>query len=233
MISVDKAVIARLKKSGKSFEILVDCDKALEMKEGKSVGFDDVVATDMIFKDVKKGDKASEHELKNIFGSDDFEEVAKIIIKQGEIQLTAQHQSKIREEKRKKLINIIHRNAIDSKTGLPHPPQRIESAMEEAKVRIDENKTAEQQVEDVLKLIRAIIPIKFEIREIAIRIPAQYASQSFHVLKKFGKLLRDEWQNDGSLMAVIEIPAGIQEEFEGQLNKIAHGEMESKILRTK
>ena len=33
---------------------------------------------------------------------------------------------------------MIHRNAVDPKTGLPHPPQRIESAMEEAKIHVDE-----------------------------------------------------------------------------------------------
>ena len=37
MVDVDKAVIARLKKGGKQFEIKVDCDKALEFKEGKNV----------------------------------------------------------------------------------------------------------------------------------------------------------------------------------------------------
>lgn len=34
MVDVDKAVISRLKKSGKDFEVLVDPIKALEFKKG-------------------------------------------------------------------------------------------------------------------------------------------------------------------------------------------------------
>jgi ribosome maturation protein SDO1 len=144
--------------------------------------------------------------------------------------MTAKHRAQERDEKRKRIINLIHRNAVDSKTGLPHPPQRIERAMEEAGVHIDDSKGAEEQVEEVLKKLRLIIPIKFEEREIAVKIPAQYAGQSFGTLKKY-KLLKDEWQNDGSLLAVVEIPAGLQEDFFGELNKISHGEVESKIIR--
>ena len=231
MVDVDSAVIARIKKEGHIFEILVDCDKALELRGGKSIGIDDVVATDDIFTDVKKGDRARENELQKYFGTSDPRKVSEIIVRQGEVQLTAKHRAQEREEKRKRIINIIHRNAVDSKTGLPHPPDRIDRAMTEAGVHIDEYKGAEEQVEDVLKKLRAIIPIKFERREIAVKIPAQYAGSSYGVLKKY-KLLKDEWQNDGSLVAVVEIPAGVQDEFFNELNKISHGEVESKIVKT-
>ncbi len=231
MVDIDKSVIARLSKGGNTFEILVDCDKALEFRSGKSVSINDIVATGDIFKDVKKGEKAPEHLFKPIFNTDDPREVAKIIIKEGEVQLTSKHREKLREEKRRKIIEIIHRNAIDSKTGLPHPPQRIESAIEEAKVKIDEHKSAEEQIEDILKKIRLIIPIRFETRQIAVKVSANHAGLGYGVLKRY-KLIKDEWQNDGSLIAVVEIPAGIQEEFFNALNKATHGEIESKIVKT-
>jgi ribosome maturation protein SDO1 len=230
MVDVDRAVIARLRKEGQVFEILVDCDAALEYKKGKAIGLDRIVATDDIFSDVKKGDRVSTTLLQRVFGTTDAMKIADIIIKQGDVQMTAKHRAQERDEKRKRIINLIHRNAVDSKTGLPHPPQRIERAMEEAGVHIDDSKGAEEQVEEVLKKLRLIIPIKFEKREIAVKIPAQYAGQSFGTLKKY-KLLKDEWQNDGSLLAVVEIPAGLQEDFFGELNKISHGEVESKIIR--
>ena len=233
MVDVDKAVIARLKKEQDIFEILVDCDKALELKTGKSIGLDEVLATNEVYKDVKKGERASDHEIEKIFGTSDIRDVAKQIIQEGEIQLTAEHKNKIREEKRRQIVNLIHRNAIDPKTGLPHPPQRIENAMGEAKVHVDEHKSAEEQVESILEKIRPIIPIKFELREIEIIIPPQYGGQSYHILKKYGKLLKDNWQNDGSLMVIIEIPSGIQEDLFLELNNLAHGEVESKILKVK
>ncbi|MFH1592312.1 MAG: ribosome assembly factor SBDS [Candidatus Woesearchaeota archaeon] len=229
MVDVDKAVIAKLKKEGKNFEILVDCDKALELRKGKSVGMDDVLATDDVFKDVKKGEKASEHDLQSLFGTTDVREVSKKIILDGVVQLTREHLAREREEKRKQIVNIIHRNAIDPKTGLPHPPQRIENAMEEAKVHIDENKRAEDQVEDILNKIKPIIPIKFEKKKLQVIIPPKYAGQTFHVFKSYGEH-KEEWLGDGSLRVKIELPAGIVDEFFGKLNSICRGEVESKEL---
>jgi len=229
MTGVDKAVIARYKVRDLNFEILVDCDKALEFKDGKS-SLDDALVTDSIFSDVKQGEKAKESELMSVFKTSDYRQVSEQIIKQGEIQLTADHRNKMREEVRKKIVNMIHRNAIDSKTGLPHPPQRIELAMEQAKVRIDEFKKAEEQLHEVVEKLRPIIPIKFEIRELAVKIPAKFTSQSYHVLKNFGKIIRDEWQNDGSLVCLVELPAGLSEEFEDELNKLTHGEVDIKLI---
>jgi ribosome maturation protein SDO1 len=192
----------------------------------------DIIAVDDIFKDVKKGDKASEHDLMSVFKTSDVLDISKEIIKTGEIQLTAKHQTKIREEKKKRIIDIIRRNAVDAKTGLPHPPQRIENAMEEAKIHIDEHKTAEEQVEDVLKKIRIILPIRFETKELQVVIPAKFAGQSYYILKKY-KMLKDEWLSNGNLQATIELPSGVVDDFFNDLNKICHGEIESKILKMK
>lgn len=232
MANIDDAVIARLKLQGQTFEILVDCDKAIEFKSGKC-SLDEALVTNDIFKDVKQGERAPENEMKKIFNTEDQKKIAEEIIKRGEIQLTTEHRNKLREEKRKKIIEIIHKNAIDSKTGLPHPAQRIELAMNEAKVRIDEFKKAEEQVQDILEKLRPILPIKFEVWEIAIKIPAQYAAQSYRILKMYGTIKKDEWQNDGSLIAVIDLPAGMSEEFENELNKLTKGESETKIINKK
>jgi len=232
MTSVDEAVIARLKLQGENFEILVDCDKAIDFKSGKCALADALVTND-IFKDVKQGERAPENEMQKIFNTDDKNKIAEKIVKEGDIQLTTEHRTRLREEKRKKIVDLIHRNAIDSKTGLPHPAQRIELAMNEAKIKIDEFKKAEEQVQDVLEKLRPIIPIKFEVWEMAIKIPAQYAAQSYRILKNYGTMKKDEWQNDGSLIAVIDLPAGMSEEFENEINKLTKGESEIKIINKK
>ena len=231
MVDIDKAIIARFKVKGESFEILVDCDKALEYQEGKNLPFEEVLATKEIYKDVKKGERASKHEVAIIFGTNKAEEAIKRILKEGEIQLTAEHKRKLMEEKRKQIITIISTNAVNPQTGFPHPPQRISSAMDEAKVRINEFKRAEEQVEDILSKLRVLLPIKFEIREIEIIIPADKAAKSYHVLKSYGKLTKEEWISDGSLRAILEIPAGIQEKFEDEINKATHGDNEVKIMK--
>jgi len=230
-VDLDKAIIAKYKIGEDNFEILVDCDNALRIKSGNEVPLDDVLATDDIYKDVKKGLHASETELKKVFGTIDKRKVALEIIKKGQIQVTTEHKAKLREEKKKRIIDLIHKNAIDPKTGLPHPPQRIELALEEAKVRIDEFKNAEEQLQEIVAKIRGILPVRFEVLEIAIKIPARYASAAYRILKENGKLLKDEWQEDGSLMAVIELAAGVKQKLEDELGRLTRGEVEFKIIK--
>ena len=230
MVDINKAITAKIVRQGKTFEVLVDCEKAVDFRHGKAQ-LDDVLATEKIYENAKQGKHASEHDMENIFKTSDSRKVAEIIIKEAKLELTADYQKKLREQKRKQIINMIHVNAVDPKTNLPHPANRIENALEEAKVRIDDIKSAEEQVQDIVSKIKAVLPIKYEIRKIQIKIPAQYTGKSFPILKQFGKLLKDEWKNDGSLLAVIELPAGMQESLFDKLNNLTHGNIESEILK--
>src|SRR3989338_1066852 len=233
MVNVDQATIARLKAQGQNFEILVDCNSALAVREGKEMDMHDVLAAAQIFSDAHKGLVASEHAMKQIFGTSDVNEVTKQIILKGEIQLTQEYREKLREEKRKQIINIIHRNGVDPKTHLPHPPQRIENAFIEAKFHVDEFEPVQEQVQEALKKLRPILPIKFEVKEIAIKISPDYAPKCYAIVKSFGTILREEWQTNGYWVAVVEMPGGMENDFYYKLNKICHGLVESKVLKTR
>ncbi|MBW3021904.1 ribosome assembly factor SBDS [Candidatus Woesearchaeota archaeon] len=222
--------LARLKKAGDNFEVDVDPDMAIAYKQGKDVSIKDVLKAEKIFADAKKGLLASEERMEQVFGTTDVKQVAEQIIQNGEIQLTAEYRQKVRDAKRKRIIEIIRRNGVDPKTHLPHPLQRLENAFEEAKVKIDEFVSDEKQVQEILKKLRPILPIKFEVKEIEVILGSEYAGKAYPAVKSFGKLLKDEWRNDGSWRAVVEIPAGTQEEFFDKLNSLTHGEVETKIL---
>lgn len=233
MVTVDQAIIGRLKTHGQNFEILADCGNAIALREGKSIDMHDVLAAMKIFSDAKKGLEASETAMKQIFGTNDVGEIARTIIQKGEIQLTQEYREKLREEKRRQVIAIIHRNGVDPKTHLPHPPQRIKNAFIEAKFHVDEFKPVQEQVQEALKKIRPILPIKFEVKEIAIRINPEFAPKCYSTVKIFGTILREEWQANGYWVAVVEIPGGMETDFYDRLNKICHGNVESKVLKIK
>ncbi len=231
MVKLEDAVIARLETHGERYEVLVDPDLALELKRGKEIDISQVLAVDTIFKDSKKGDRASEERMKQLFATSNAFEVAKIIIKKGDIQLTTEQRRKMQEDRKKQIISIIARNAINPQTNAPHPPQRIEKVMEEARVHIDLSKTAEEQVQEVLKALRPIIPIRFEERIVAAKIPAQYAGKAYSVVKSFGELKKEEWQKDGSWIILINLPAGVVDEFFEALNSLTKGEVDTKIVK--
>jgi len=233
MINVEDAHIAKLKTHGQDFEILIDSDKAIAFKSGSITDVREVLAVEKVFSDAKKGLEVSPNALKQCFTTDDVLEVSKEIINKGEFSLTAEYKQNLRDQKKKQIINLIHRNAVDPTTHLPHPPQRIESAMEEAKIHIDEFENTQKQMDEVIKKIRPILPIKFEVKEIAVKIPADFAAKSYNIINDFGKKVKEEWLNDGSLAVVIDMPGGLEEDFYEKINALCHGEVESKVLSTK
>ena len=230
MVNVDDAVIARLESYGERFEILVDAELAADYKSGKDIAIEDVLAVEEIFKDAHKADKASEEAMEKVFETTDALEVADKIIKKGQIQITANQKRKMQEEKTKQVIAQIAREAINPQTKLPHPPQRIQKAMEEAKVHIDPMKSVEEQIQPTVKAILTKIPIRIEKVKIAAKIPGTYAGKAYSTITQFGKLEREEWMNDGSWIGVIEIPGGLQDEFFTALSGLTHGEVETKLI---
>ncbi len=230
MVSLDRAVIARLETHGEHFELLVDPDLAFKFKHGEKVDIEALLAVNQIFKDAKKGDKSSPENVLKTLGTSSFEEAVEKIIKKGEIQLTTEMRRKIVERRRKQIVNYIARNAINPLTKAPHPPHRIEKAMEEARVHIDINKSFDDQLKLVIKSLRPLIPIKFEERKIAVKIPPDYTSKTYPAVRKFGDIKQEEWLKDGSYAFVITLPAGAVDEFFRKLNKLTRGNLESKIL---
>ncbi|MFC1741478.1 ribosome assembly factor SBDS [Nanoarchaeota archaeon] len=222
--------LAKLKKGGQKFEIVVDPDNAIAYRKGIDIDIKDVLRGEKIFSDAKKGVLAPESDMKSLFNSSDPLKVADIILKQGEIQLTTEYRDKLREQKKKRVIALIHRNAMDPKTRLPHPIARLENAFEQANCKIDEFKTAEEQVGDIVKALRVQLPIKIEQIQLQIDIPPQFAHQAYGVLKRMGDIKQETWGNDGSLVVKLQIPAGLQEDVMGKMNSMTHGGVDIKLL---
>jgi ribosome maturation protein SDO1 len=230
MVSLDNAVVARFARGGEHFEVLADPENALRLREGGDVDLDAVLAIEEIFKDASKGEKASDENLKHAFSSTDPTTIAKRIIIEGDLHLTAHQRRKIQEHKRKQVIATIAANAINPQTGLPHPPKRIEKALEEAKVNIDPLRSVDEQVKVSLKAIRPLIPIRFEEVKIAVRVPAHYAAKSQGHIQRFGTIVTQEWQKDGSWIGVVRFPAGLQNDFYELVNRLSRGEAETLIV---
>ncbi len=233
MVNVDEAIIAKLDSHGEHFEILVDADLAAEFRnpDGKDVAIEDLLAVEEIFKDSKKGDKASEEAMNKIFETTDPLEVSKLILERGTVQLTAEQKRKMQADKRKLVINKIARESINPQNGLPHPVQRIENAMDEAKVKVDPFISVNQQVQTALKAIKPLIPIRFEKVKIAVRLPGSAAGNAYNAIHPFGEILNEEWQQDGSWIAIIEIPGGLQDKFTSKMAEISAGEAETKAIK--
>ncbi len=231
MVRLEDAVPARLKTHGTIFEVLVEPDLALALKRGESVDLEEILAVEDVFENASRGDRSPEEDLVKAFGTTDPLAIAEAIIKKGEISLTAEQRKKFIENKRRQVVEIIARNAINPQTKTPHPPARIDQAMTEARVNIDPTKSTDDLVKIAMKAIRPLIPIRFEEVEVAVKVPAAYAPKAYGEIAAFGKLNREAWQNNGSWIGVVQIPAGMQTDFYALINRLTKGEAETKLLK--
>ncbi len=233
MISLDEAVTARLESHGARFEVLIDPDAALAIKRGE---FDDdleeVIAAEDVFEDASRGDRPAESDLEDAFGTTDPLEIIPEVIKRGEIQITAEQRREMQEQKHRQLIDHITRNAVNPQMDdAPHPPDRIESALEEAGFQVDPMTPVEEQVDEALDLLRPIIPIRFDEMTVAVQIPPESAGSAQARVRQFGNLEEEEWQGDGSWIGVLTFPAGMQTEFYDLVNELTGGEAETRVVR--
>ena len=210
---------ARIKQHGKHFEIIVNTDKALKFRKGESSGTD-FLEIDIIFKDAKKGFHASNKDLQEAFGTTDVAEIAKKIVKNGEILLTHQHRGEEKDKKFKQVIDFLSKNAVDPKTGNPHTPERIKSVLEQAHVNI-KNTPIETQIKNIIEEISKIIPIKLETKKVRIRVPAIHTGKIYGMLSQYKE--DEKWLDNGDLEITVIVPSGLVIDFYDKLNSVTHG----------
>lgn len=221
MVSLDDAVLARLEKGGKRYEVLVDPDLVDQWKSDSSaIELDDFMAMDEIFHDARAGERPTEEALMNTFQTLDVEAILNIILEKGSIQLTtAQRKARV-EHMRQQIIHHIHSQAIDPKSKSPHPRTRIELALEESKYSVDPFKRLEDQVKDAIAKLKPLIPLSFESVRLAFRIPGSAYGSVSQLLRTHQQ--KEGWLENGDWACVIEIPAGMKGDVIGQVLKRAN-----------
>ncbi len=212
------STLARLKRAGKHFEIRVDLDDALKFKKGETDFLE--VEGDMIFTDSKKGERASNQDLELAFDTTDINEIAKKIVKNGEVQTTQEHRNAEQEKKFKQVVNFLTTNAIDPKTGNPHTSERIKNALEQSHINI-KNIPVENQIKDILGKISAVIPIKLDTKKVKVTIPAIHTGKAYGAITQYKE--SENWLPDGSLEVIVAVPSGIIIDFYDKLNNVTHG----------
>jgi ribosome maturation protein SDO1 len=227
----ERHVLARLQISGEKFEIIVNPDFALNYKLGKISDIDKVLVAYDVYSDVRKGLKAPSDKLMKYFKTTDVRKIADIIIKQGELQITAEQRRKLIEDKRKQIIAFITKNCVDPRTNLPIPALRVEQAMDQVKVSIDPFKEAEGQALKVIDALKSVLPLKIERVKLEVKVGPEYVPKMYNFIKSYGYLEKEEWLNDGSWRANVDMPAGLQAEFLDKLNKLTKGTAQVRILK--
>ncbi|MBU0959098.1 MAG: ribosome assembly factor SBDS [Nanoarchaeota archaeon] len=210
--------LARIKQTGKNFEIVVNLEDALKFKKGEISSIEP--EEDRVFTDSKKGNVASQEDLQKAFGTTDLTAIVIRIIKNGEIQLTQEYRDEARSAKFKQVVDFFVTNSVDPQTGNPHTPERIRSALDQAGVNIKEG-PIDRQIGDIVEVLSKIIPIKIEMKKVRLTIPAIHTGQAYGIVSQYKE--EEKWRDNGDLEIIVKVPAGIVMDFYDKLNSVTHG----------
>ena len=211
---------------GKEFEILVEPDLAKKAKfEGEDINIQRMLFVQEIFTDAGKGERASPDELEAEFGTKQLMEAAEDIFEKGDMQLTTEQKAEMREDKWKKLVDTIARRVQNPKTGNPHPPQRVENALNEAGFHVNWDSDIEEEFDDAIDLLRPIIPVSLDEKTVAVKIPVDFAGKAYDKLQNKAEILEEEWGNE-YFMAKLEMPAGALSQLMDEIQEVAKGKAE-------
>jgi ribosome maturation protein SDO1 len=230
MVDLDNAVVARLDTHGETFEILLDPAVIRDIKAGKDVDLLEHMVIDDVFNNASRGTRPQGEKIIEAFGTADIRTIASRIIEKGEIQITTEQRREMLEAKRQRIVAYISANAINPQTKLPHPPNRINMALDEAKFHVDAFKTMEKQVDEAMKLLKPLLPIRLEKSRVAVKLSGNDYGKCYDDLIGFGVVEREEWQKDGSWIGVMEIPAGRINELTGRMKDRTRGTAEVKLI---
>jgi ribosome maturation protein SDO1 len=225
------AVVIGLKKGPNRFELFVDPDLAFKYRRGEDIPLEDILKSYIVFEDAKRGDHASENLFEDAFGTSEIFEIASQIIKQGEFKLTHEQRVQLVHEKTETIIDHIAKRAMNPQTGHPHPPDRIRQALEEAKVRVDPFISVDEQIPNVVKALRVIIPISFESVKLQITIPAAHSGKGYNLVSNAGVIKSESWNLDGSWTGLVELPAQKRQELYDELNRLTKGQIRIEVVR--
>jgi ribosome maturation protein SDO1 len=220
---VDKFTIVRLSAGNEKFEILVKPDPALEYKLGKKVDISNIMISDEIYSDANKGTRSSSEKLMKAFKTADQFEIAKQIMEKGDLNMNTDQRRKMVEEKKRQIVEYINKNFVDPKTHLPHPISRINAVIDDSRVGIDPFRRLEDQIKYIIEPLRKLLPLKSEILELTVTVPAQFSGQSFSVFKSIGDIKSEQWLSDGSLQVVLNLNAGLKSSFLDRIGTATKG----------
>ena len=225
------AVVVSLKKGPNRFELFVDPDLAFKYRRGEDIPLEDILKSYIVYEDARRGDHASENLFEDAFGTSEIFDIAPQIIKQGEFKLTHEQRVQLVHEKTETIINHIAKRAMNPQTGHPHPPDRIRQALEEAKVQVDPFISVDEQIPNVVKALRVIIPISFESVKLQITIPAAHSGKGYNLVSNAGVIKSESWNLDGSWTGLVELPAQKRQELYDELNRLTKGQIRIEVVR--
>ncbi|CAJ1898851.1 unnamed protein product [Cylindrotheca closterium] len=159
-VRLTNVAVVRMNKGGSRFEIACYRNKVVDYRQGLETDLSEVLQTDRVFTNVSKGAFAKAKDLQKVFGTKDEEEIAKIILKQGNVQVSDKERGQQLEKTIAQVAEWISKNCVHPSSDRPYTIAQIRHAMSTANFSVHPTKPLKRQYLDCVKLLQGTIPIQ-------------------------------------------------------------------------
>lgn len=215
----EKATLARLDVRENHFEVLVDPQRALDYKLKRAQWTDKIMKFDDVFRDYKKGERASRDSLLKAFSTDDPHKICKVILDDGELQVPSHMRRKLLEEKKKSIMVLISRVSIDPQTNTPIPLLRVEQAFDKMSMPVDPSKEAVDQLKPILKEMKRMLPIKVKEASIEAEFPLDLMGHVRGYLESVGETVIQPRRKGDLMEMTVKVPEAIRTDVAQKMAK--------------
>lgn len=215
----EKVSLARLDVRGNHFEVLVDSQRALDYKLKRAQWTDKILKFEEVFRDYKKGERASRDSLLKAFSTDDPRKICKVIIDEGELQVPAHMRRKLLEEKKRTIMSLVSRVSVDPQTNAPIPLLRVEQAFDKMSVQVDPSKEAVDQLKPILKEMKRMLPMRVKEAEVEADFPQDLLGHVRGYLESVGEIVIQPRRKGDLMTMTVSVPEAIRTEIAQKMAK--------------
>jgi len=173
-VQLTNVAVVRINKGGKRFEIACYRNKVVDYRQGLEQDLSEVLQTDRIFANVSKGEFAKAKDMQKVFGTKDEDEISKLILSKGQLQVSDKERSQQLEKTSAQIAEWISKNCVQPTTDRPYTISQIRHAMQQANVSIHPTKPLKRQYLDSVKLLQKVVPIQRAKMELLLLVPPEY-----------------------------------------------------------
>jgi ribosome maturation protein SDO1 len=170
-VRLTNVAVVRMNKGGKRFEIACYRNKVVDYRQGLEQDLSEVLQTDRVFTNVSKGEFAKANDLQKVFGTKDEEEIAKLILTKGQMQVSDKERSQQLEKTTAQIAEWIAKNCVNPETDRPYTILQIKHSMKQAAFSVHPTKPLKRQYLDCVKLLQQVMPIQRAKMELLLLIP--------------------------------------------------------------
>jgi rRNA metabolism SBDS family protein len=213
----------------KGLELLCHPNTVAKFRDGK-LTLEKVLQTDNIFISVQKGTRAKECDIQNVFGSVTTKAALEVMLQEGSYQISAAERRELIATKKRAIVGYITQNYLDARNKLPIPYSRTEAAVEQTKVRIDENTANDRLIKQILKKFPVPLVPQRGLTGI-LRVPHAHLGKVQGLIRKVGVIASERYDSAGALYEVV-INTGNTDDFLQELNQTTNNECNFTVQTT-